>query len=147
MDDFWKFLTVIVACFGAYMAYQQFRLSREKFKLDLFEKRFSVFAGVRLFLSEVMRDGKTDLKAIFEYRASIAEASFLFEADVIDHLEEIYKRAVRMNTLDMKLKEVPVGEERNKLVAQEGEELTWLTDQLPVLKVKFERYLKFHVWH
>lgn len=147
MDDFWKLITLLLACFGAYLAYQQFRLGREKFKLDLFEKRFSVFSGVRLFLSEILRDGDTDLNAIFRYRASIAEASFLFESDVADYLEEIYKRAVRMNTLEMKLKDVPVGEERNQLVDQKFEELTWLTDQLPVLKVKFGRYLKFHVWN
>ena len=147
MDDFWKLLTLLLAGFGAYLAYQQFRLSREKFKLDLFEKRFSIFSGTRLFLSHILADGKVELKTIFEYRAAIAEASFLFKPDVTDYLEEIYRRAVHMNALAMKLTAVPVGEERNKLVDEEGGELTWLTDQLPELKVKFGPYLQFHVWH
>ena len=39
---------------------QQFRLGREKFKLDLFEKRFQVFAAARRLLSHVLTDANLD---------------------------------------------------------------------------------------
>jgi hypothetical protein len=58
--DYWKLTTVFLAALASYVAYQQYRLSREKLKLDLFEKRFSVFAGVRRLLTHILRDG--DLK-------------------------------------------------------------------------------------
>ena len=45
--DFWKLLTILIAIFLPYVAYRQYRLDREKFKLDLFEKRFAVFVATR----------------------------------------------------------------------------------------------------
>ncbi|MBI4190997.1 MAG: hypothetical protein HY525_10725 [Betaproteobacteria bacterium] len=47
--DFWKLLTLLVAVFATYVAYRQYALGRERFKLDLFEKRFAVFAATRRF--------------------------------------------------------------------------------------------------
>jgi hypothetical protein len=44
------FLTFAVAAIVALITYKQFRLEREKFKLDLFDKRFAVFfSGERIF--------------------------------------------------------------------------------------------------
>jgi hypothetical protein len=43
--DYRKLTTVVLATVAAYVAYRQYQLGREKFKLDLFEKRFAVFAG------------------------------------------------------------------------------------------------------
>lgn len=79
--DYWKLTTFIVAGFAAYIAYRQYRLGREKFKLDLFEKRFKVFAGVRLFLTHVLRNSNVTMENIWEYRAAIGEASFLFSGE------------------------------------------------------------------
>lgn len=58
--DYWKLTTVVLAIFAAYIAYQQYRLGREKFKLDLFEKRFAVFSGTRRFHTHILTD--SDLK-------------------------------------------------------------------------------------
>ena len=56
--DYWKLFTVLVAIFVACVSFQQYRINREKFKLDLFEKRFAVFAATRKLLSIVLRDAK-----------------------------------------------------------------------------------------
>jgi hypothetical protein len=54
-------------------------LRRERFKLDLFEKRFKVFSGARTFLSQIMREGQLkDLNPLWEYRAAIGEATLFF---------------------------------------------------------------------
>ena len=86
--DFWKLVTVLIALFAAYVAYQQFRLGREKFKLDLFEKRFQVFAAARRLLSHVLTDANLELTTLFEYRAGIAEATFLFDDGLTTYLRE-----------------------------------------------------------
>jgi hypothetical protein len=89
--DYWKLTTLVLATFAAYVAYEQYRLGRERFKLELFEKRFGVFAAIRLLLSHIIRDGQlNDLKYVWEYRAAIGEAKFLFNEDITDYLEDIY---------------------------------------------------------
>ena len=141
--DYWKLLTVLVAIFAVYIAYQQFRLQRERIKLDLFEKRFQVFAASRKLLSIILIDASLDLKDLFEYRGAVAEATFLFGEDITGYLEEIDKKALRMHSLHEKLNGIPPGEERSKIVEEKHEALRWLTDQLPELKRRFAPYLKF----
>jgi hypothetical protein len=130
--DYWKVTTFVFAAIAAYVAYQQFRLSREKFKLDLFEKRFKVFSGARLFITHIFRDG--DLKTLdhaWEYRAAIGEASFLFGNEITDYLEEIYRRAIKLYSDRETMQPLSVSEERPQLAEQISENLGWLTDQLP----------------
>jgi hypothetical protein len=144
--DYWKLFTVLVAIFVACVSFQQYRINREKFKLDLFEKRFAVFAATRKLLSIVLRDAKAELKNLFEYRAAVAEATFLFDDEITNYLNEIDKQFLRLHTTDEELKEIPIGEERHRKVDENAKILEWLTDQLPELKKQFSPYLKFRVW-
>ena len=54
-------ITVLIGIFVAFVGYQQFKINREKFKLDLFEKRFAVYKGAQVFLSYVMLDANVDM--------------------------------------------------------------------------------------
>jgi hypothetical protein len=83
-----ELLTVLVAGFAVYIAYQQYRLQREGFKLDLFEKRFAVFAASRNLLSIVLRDARINSDDLFEYRVAVSEATFLFDEDLSKYLEK-----------------------------------------------------------
>ena len=140
-------MTVCIAGVGAYVAYKQHFLAKEKFKLDLFEKRFAVFIGARKFLTEVKATGNVKISPdLYSYRASIGEATFLFEQDMVDYLELINRKSVDCYGKEQGLEGVPVGEQRTRLVNEKSELLEWLIDQLPQLKVKFSPYLKFHTW-
>jgi hypothetical protein len=146
LDDVWKLLAFLLAGFGGYIAYQQFRLGREKFKLDLFDKRFSVFAATRKLLSIILTEANVTLEQLFEYRAAVAEATFLFDSDVTDYLDEIDKQAFRFRSTNEQIRVAPPVKNRDKFVNENHDLLVWLTDQLPMLKVKFSPYLKFHDW-
>src|SRR6266536_2186582 len=143
--DFWKLLTVLVALFAAWIALQQYRVARNKLKLDLFEKRFSVFAGTRKFLSLQLQKGDVALDDLF-YRASIAEADFLFEEDLVKYLWEIDRRALGLHTTTETMKPLPVGDERSRLGQRWSDEIGWLNGQLPELKKQFGPYMSFRKW-
>jgi len=141
---------LVIAGFGSYVAYQQHRTSRARLKLDLFEKRFAVFDRARKFLTVVTQNGAAELDAqldaIFEYRASIGEASFLFTPDTVEYLESIYQHALKLHTAQRTMNELPVGDERSRLPAKLSSERQWLADQLPELKSVFAPYLSFSTW-
>jgi len=139
--------TVIVAVVGAYIAFQQFWLASERLKLDLFEKRFSVFAAARLFLSKVTQNAGVSTEDYWQYRGAVAEATFLFDEDVIAFLDEIDSRAVHLWTVEEEMKGTPDGPNREMLAGRVREEVNWLTSQLPMLKPTFEPYMKFQEWH
>lgn len=144
--DFWKLVTLVVATFATYVAYSQYVLGREKFKLDLFEKRFAVFAATRRLLTHVLHQANVSLEQFFEYRAGVAEATFLFDDDITDYLKSIDERALRLRTVLETMKPLPVGEARTKAAGEVSETTQWLLDQLPELKVRFSPYLKFRTW-
>ncbi len=144
--DFWKLVTILIGAFATYVAYRQYRTARAKFKLDLFEKRFQVFASARRFLTKILQKANTDLDALFEFRAGVAEASFVFSTDMTTYLDEIDRRALRLHTLHEQMNPLPAGEERTALAGTISQELQWLTGQLPELKKRFSPYMEFSRW-
>ncbi len=145
--DYWKLTTFLIAAFAAYVAYRQHRLGKEKFKLDLFEKRYRVFAATRLLLTHVLQNGNVTLPELFEYRAGIGEASFLFSSDLVEYLEEIYRHALKLHTDHESVAPLPRGDERSRLAEEICTGTGWLTDQLPELKKRFAPYMAFNKWH
>jgi len=146
MEYLFTSLTILIGAFVAFIAYQQCRLSAEKFKLDLFEKRFSVYKGTQVFLSYILKEAKFELEQLFQFRADTQDAVFLFDEDITDYLKEIDSKALELWSLQKTLEGVSRGEERTRLCQKETELLTWLTDQLPKLKEVFSPYLKFRTW-
>ncbi|HEV2293707.1 MAG TPA: hypothetical protein VGR35_07615 [Tepidisphaeraceae bacterium] len=43
-------LTPLIACLAVWIAFQQFRVARNKLRLDLYEKRFKVYSAVKEFI-------------------------------------------------------------------------------------------------
>lgn len=128
------------------LARQQFRLAREKFKLDLFEKRFAVYKGTQKYLAEILRDGRLDLEESIQFLRETQDATFLFDHNIVEYLDSLYRRGVDLMTLNNKLEGVPVGPERNELCEREGKLLKELTDEIVQIKDVFAPYLRFKLW-
>ncbi|MEO8326176.1 MAG: hypothetical protein ABI618_10020 [Nitrospirota bacterium] len=147
--DWWKFVAIFLAFFAAFTAYQQYILSRERFKLDLFEKRFAVFTGTRKFLSGIQVNSATgSLDGLLEYKKDIDQASFLFNEEMVSYLEEIYRHAVALGNTRIVLKDPETEAERKSFATKSHrDEYTWLTNQLPELIKRFSPYMKFKTWN
>jgi hypothetical protein len=141
-----SFLTACIGVFVAFVGYQQYRISRERFKLDLFEKRFSVYKGIQVFLTHILINANFELEQFYKFRADTQDATFLFDKDITDYIDLIDKKSLEFNCLCDELKSIPVGEERTKKCEEKGRLLKWLIGQLPKLKEVFAPYLKFKTW-
>lgn len=139
-------ITIIIGASVAYTAYNQYRLSKEKFKLDLFDKRFSVYKGVQVLLSHILQKGKVEMAQIYQFRADTQDAAFLFDDDITKHLGEIDSKTLELWSIQEELNGLPAGDERSagsrKITQVQG----WLIKQLPELKKIFSPYLKFKSW-
>ena len=135
-------LTPAIGLVAIYIAWQQWNTNRNKLKLDLFEKRFSVFQATRHFLSAVLRDGRVKREDLEAFRLGILDAVFLFDKQTSDYLWDLHKTALKAVRYASSLEGVPVGEERSNLVEQESEQVKILTDSLGNLQGQFEKFLK-----
>lgn len=139
-------MTVLVAIIVAYIGWQQHKLAKDKFKLDLFEKRFAIYKGAQVLLTEILHKATSDTEMLFDYRAATQDAIFLFDDRVSEYLNEIDGKAVQLWTNHESLEGIPKGDERNKLCKNNSQLLEELLDELPNLKTVFLPYLKFDGW-
>ena len=136
-------LTPTVAVLGSFIAYRQWRLAQTKLKLDLFDRRFSVFEAARGLIASIMTSGKAKDEEVLKFLFATREAKWLLNASVAEYLDkQLYYKAIDLQTLDAELEGVPVGEERSKNVYAQADIKKWFAAQHQVLDEKFSPYLQ-----
>lgn len=134
LDIITAIFTGIIAVFAAIIAYQQYRINRQRFKFETYERKLGVYKAMQKFLREIMRDGKTDYLQLAEFYEDASESAFLFEKPkpILDKIEKIYKNGNQMIYLSQRLyprngsQGLPVGDERSRVAEEESKLLKWL---------------------
>lgn len=135
-------LVPMVAVLGAVIAYRQWRTAQNRLKLDLFDRRFSVFDAARNLIASVVTRGKATDEELFKFLSGTREAKWLSNADIAEYLDkQLYRKALDLKCLDSELKGAPVGEERSKNVRKQSELKDWILQQYNVLDEKFSPFL------
>jgi hypothetical protein len=135
--------TLMVGFAVAFIAWQQWQVARNKLRLDLFDRRYKVFDATRKFLAVIVRDATFLDSQLLEFYAGTSDAEFLFDADVVDYLAQVRKRAVDMRTHQKLYERMPVGDERSRHVQAEHEQLLWIGEQITAMTKTFTPYLGF----
>jgi hypothetical protein len=135
-------LTPVLAGFGLWIALQQYRLAHDKVRLELFEKRHRVFRAVVALCAQVVQDGGAKHVDALQYLRDTAGADFLFNKEVTDYIDEVYRRSV---DLSLRTEQVAGGADQHHAAAVQAkwEGVTWFADQLKVARIKFRPYLSF----
>lgn len=121
---------------------QQLDEMRRQRQLGLYRPRIMVLRGVRRALGYAARDGRVPGETLSELLRATSEKEFLLGPDLCDYLDDLYRRCVRAFTLHMQLEDLPVGDERTRIVHEAFEILAWVLDQPGVLREKFKPYLQ-----
>jgi hypothetical protein len=133
------FLSVAVVVIAAL----QWRVARNKLRLDLFDRRYKVYEATRKFLALILRNTRFQDSELTEFDLATSDAKFLFRRDIVDWLAEIRAQALDLRT-DQKLLERPQNaDEIAKRANAKNERLKWLGDQVTELTKLFGRYLRF----
>lgn len=136
-------LTPTLAVLGSLIAYRQWRLAQNKLKLDLFERRFSVYEAARNLLGSIITSGKAKDEEIFKFMVATREAKWVLNAQVAEYLDkQLYHKAIDLQTLSSVLEGVPMGEERTTNVHKQAEIKKWFLAQYDVLDEYFEPFLQ-----
>ena len=138
-------MTPVVASLGLSIAYQQYRLHKQKIRSEAYERRAGVFRIVILTMQRVATGMPKDDDVLFrDYFSGTAEAPFLFGEDVLDYLEDMKKRLIDAADIthqhnDGALRDNP---ERDRILARRRDHLAWFRSQLLDGHKVFSRYLK-----
>lgn len=134
-------LTPVIGLVGVWIGWQQMRINRNRLRHELFEKRYVVFRAAGFFLGSIMREGRASEQAQADFRVGIQGASFLFDSSVNTLLNEIWEKAIQLETKQFEIKDLPVGQERSRLAAEIGELKKWLLHQFKPLEDRCSKYL------
>ena len=138
-------LTPLIAVITTYIAWQQWKTSKQKLNLDRYDRRLRVYEEVRKILSIIFRDAKVSTDDLLKFRTSVSEADFLFGAEVPAYIDEIYKRGLNLWRWNQEYRdytqEYKEGYDHKKVVDEMHKELTWLVSQFEPAKELFKKYL------
>jgi len=138
-------LTPLIAVIATYIAWQQWKTNQQKLKLEKYDRRLHVYEEVKKILSIILQDANASTDDLLRFRTSVSEADFLFRSEIIEFIDEIYKRGLKLRRWNQKYRDCtqtkPESSEHSKVVEEIHKELTWLTEQFDPAKEKFRKYL------
>jgi hypothetical protein len=140
------FVALIVGALGVYIAYRQYKVNKDKLRLDLFEKRLEAYEKLQEYFNHFIAEGWVDNEAIRLLNLARYKSIFLFDNEVSDYIDKVQAVAIEMRKLQMKIhgsNALPDGEERNKACDRESEIFQWHLDQQKDSPKQYIKYLKF----
>jgi hypothetical protein len=138
-------LTFVIGVFAAIIAWQQWRTSHHKLRLDLFDKRIAVFNDLMEFINSIVQQGTTPQNAWIYLHRKANERKFLFGEDIQKYGEELRQNAHRLALVKIEIdKTKPLSEERHKLTSEEADINKWFIKQMMGgCADAFSHYFKF----
>jgi hypothetical protein len=125
-------LVPLVAIVTTYIAWQQFRISRNKLKLDLYDKRYDFYSKLYSLIEEIHIKAEMPMTALVEFRKNYSLGTFLFDSKIRVVIEQVYTKSFRHEQIKDKLyrndgtmKEFKSENEMNALVNEKVEILDW----------------------
>ena len=125
-------LTPVIAVIAIVIAYRQWRLGQNKLKLDLFDRRFSVYQAAAALISSVMTSGKAADAETYKFLLATKEAKWLLSSEIAEYLDkQIYHKALDLQMLAAELEGVGVGTERTNNVRAQADIKKWFLVKSP----------------
>lgn len=142
-------LSPVIAITLGYLTFHQYKLEKQKHRLELYDRRFAVFEEVNKFLSEIFRNGKTDFFKLSNLLHQTNQSKFLFDDEISQYIDSLYMRGIDFVMIDEQLNghdKLEVGPERTELAHTNSEHLKFFVDQFNVSQKVFMKYLKIDLY-
>jgi hypothetical protein len=122
---------------GAFQAH----LASVRLQHDLYNRRYAVYASVKAFLVQVTQNARAESDWIAKYGIEVGDAVFLLNQELVDYLEEIRKKGIRLRFILSVVNLPEYVEARTKLIDEEAEIMNWFPSQFEILRDKFKPFL------
>jgi len=136
-------LLPVLTVLGVYIAYMQWKINRNKLKLDLFEKRLAIYQETTSFLSSIVITGQVPEEKLWKFTHGTRETRWLLSEEISAYMKrEIREKAIDLQILNDELKNLPEGPDRSENVHNQREIKNWIEQQFEVVDNYFKPFLK-----
>ncbi|MEW6143605.1 MAG: hypothetical protein AB1598_01160 [Thermodesulfobacteriota bacterium] len=141
IDTLSAVLVPIIAILTAYIAYQQYRTNKNRLRFELYDKRFEIYLSIKTFISYIVSKADVDIDRAFQFLRETREAEFLFDKEILEYTDEMYKKALKIHAIVASYESLPTGDRRTELVNEQLSLVTWFSSQVEIASKKFSKYL------
>jgi uncharacterized ubiquitin-like protein YukD len=138
-------LTPLIAIVALYIAWQQWKTNQHKLVMDQYDRRLRIYEEVRKILSIVLRDANVSMDDLLRFRTSVSEADFLFGTEIVEYIDDIYRRGLDLNHWASEYRDntqvKPAGYDHKIVVDGKHRQLSWFKEQFEPAKQRFKKYL------
>ncbi len=136
-------LIFTITILGSIFAFLLLRIYNQISKYILYDRRMAVYQETIKFLSLVQRDKDISNEDLLKFRTTTKQNDFLYGKEIKIYLNEIYEigKNIVKTSKDMNKYNLEFNIVRDKFEDEHYEYLSWLIDQLPIVEVKFKKYL------
>ena len=137
-------LSAVIATTTAVIVVLQYGLARLRWRLDLYDKRYPVFADTMGYIASIVRSAAVTLDQTSQFLRETMAKDFLFGHEVHDFLKSLYDKGVDLWTAQQVINGKTRADEisREARVHEAAAIQKWFGDQLGVAKTVFEPYLR-----
>ena len=134
-------LTPVIALFGSLIAFMQWKLARNKLKLDLFDKRYVVYKACTQFISAISTTGESSNEEQAKFLRDTSDAKWLFNLEVAKYLNEIlWKTAIDIETLSAEISSAK-DPKRGNMIRERADKKIFLNKQYARINELFEPFM------
>ncbi len=135
IDLLTSFIPIAIAVLGGYIAVRQYITSRQKLKLDLFDKRFAIFQASKKFIGQVLTNEYTDKQVQREFLIATQGTRFIFNEKIRLYIDSIWEKS-------QDLQEWSQNQTSSENSASRADHLKWFNAQLSEIERHFSPYMQ-----
>src|SRR3972149_5559414 len=87
-------LTPLIGVIATAIIIMQYFLQRDRWKLDLFDKRYPIYVSTKKYIAKIVQEAKVTYLDLDEFLRLTKDSEFLFGNDVNAYLKLLYMQGV-----------------------------------------------------
>jgi hypothetical protein len=110
---------------------------------EIYDRRITIYRHLKTFLLLVLSEAEVTLQQLRDFATATDEALFLFNPEIDDYLNSVYRKGVRLYYTNGRLRqpEFDLNENFAAMLDENTEVLNWLAGQLNESRHLFRKYL------
>ena len=135
-------LTPVIAIFGIVLGFRQYKVSKDKLKLDLYDRRYKVFYCIASCLEQAVRDGTATNELLIKFNVGTRDIPFLFDGSIVELEKEIRDKLIKLKFHENAIKSSS-GAKQSDHIDITANAFSWIVAEMNNLQMKMAPWLSF----
>ena len=107
-------LTPVIAVIATMIAIFQYRTERQRWRLDMFDKRYPIYNATMTYLASITQNGTATEENRNKFLQDTRDGELLFGPEVSAYLKLLHTKSVNLQTHTKLIEPLPVGDTRSE---------------------------------